>query len=74
MNEKLIIENRTKLPMKEVLSYVKRVVEKGKISKTSKGKQYCFVTIFYNGITVYADKNKKSDRLIVIEEKNHERN
>ena len=32
MNEKLIIENRTKLPMKEVLSYVKRVVEKGEVT------------------------------------------
>jgi len=70
MSEKLIIENRTELPMKEVLSYVKKVVEKGKISKTSKGKQYCFVTVFRDGIIVYADKNKKSDRLIVIKENN----
>jgi len=31
MSEKLIIENRTELPMKEVLNYVKRVVEQGKI-------------------------------------------
>jgi len=68
MSEKLIIENRTNLPMKEVLSYVKTVVEQDKISETSKGKQYCFVTCFPDGITIYADKNKKSDRLIVIKE------
>ena len=58
MSEKLIIENRTKLPMKEVLGYVKVVVEQGKISKTSKGEQYCFVTCFHDSITVYAEKNK----------------
>jgi len=74
MSEKLIIENRTKLSMEEVLSYVKVVVQQGKISETSKGKQYCFVTCFASGITVYAEKNKKSDRLIVIKERNHERN
>ena len=68
MSEKLIIENRTELPMKEVLSYIIAVVEKGKISKTVKGEQYCFVTCFPDGITVYAEKNKKSDKLIVIEE------
>ena len=54
--------------MKEVLGYVRVVVEQGKISETSKGKQYCFVTCFPDGITIYADKNKKSDRLIVIKE------
>ena len=69
MSEKLIIENKTELPMKEVLSYVKTVIEQGKISETAKGKQYCFVTCFPDGITIYADKNKKSDRLIVIKEK-----
>ena len=69
MSEKLIIENRTELSMKEVLGYVRVVVEQGKISKTFKGKQHCFVTCFPNGITVYAEKNKKSDRLIVIKEK-----
>ena len=36
MSEKLIIENRTNLPMKEVLSYVKVVVEQGKIQKLLK--------------------------------------
>jgi len=73
MSEKLIIENRTELSMKEMLGYVKVVVEQGKISETSKGKQYCFVTCFPDGITVYADKNKKSDRLIVFKErKNHD--
>jgi len=72
MSEKLIIENRTELSMEEILNYVMAVVEKGKISKTSKGEQYYFVTCFPNGITVYAEKNRKSDRLIVIKEENND--
>jgi len=32
MSEKLIIKNRTELPMKEVLSYVKAIVEKGEVT------------------------------------------
>ena len=63
--EKLIIENRSNLSMKDALSRARQVVCQGKISKTSKGKQYCFATSWPDGTVVYADKNKKSDRLIV---------
>ena len=66
--EKLIIENRTDLGLLEILGYVGDVINIGKISKTSKGKQYCFITTYKGGIVVYADKNKKSDRLIITKE------
>lgn len=67
--EKLIIENRTKLKMERVLDFVSSVIKQGRISETSKGKQYCFCTWFEESdIVVYADMNKKSDRLIICSE------
>jgi hypothetical protein len=63
--DKLIIENRTEFTIEYVMDFVLRVIKEGKVSKTSKGEQYCFLTSFSNGIVIYADKNKKSDRLIV---------
>ena len=66
--DKLIIENQTDLSLLEILGYVNHVVNMGKISKTSKGEQYCFLTTYRGGIVVYADKNKKSDRLIIRKE------
>jgi len=63
--EKLIIENRTDRPISELLGYIASVLDMGKISETSKGKQYCFATTFKDGIVIFADKNKKSDKLII---------
>ncbi len=63
--DKLIIENRTKIPWYQVIDYVSIIIGAGKTSKTSKGKQYCFATRFEDGVVVYADKNKKSDKLII---------
>ena len=42
--DKIIIENRTDRTMEEALVYVKHVLNGGRVSETSKGKQYCFVT------------------------------
>jgi len=67
MNEKIIIENRSRMDMTDVIFHVRTVMKKGKISKTSKGKQYCFATTFPDRICVYADKNKKSDKFIIID-------
>ena len=69
--EKLIIENRSNLSMEDALIRVKHVVSDGKISKTGKGDQYCFMTTWPDGTYVCADKNKKSDRLIVGFEERH---
>jgi hypothetical protein len=66
MNERIIIENRTDLSMNEVLPYVKRVIAQGRISKN--GTQYCYVTSWWSGLVVYADKNKRSDRFVVVRE------
>lgn len=51
--------------MEDALIRVKHVVSAGKISKTAKGEQYCFMITWPDGVYVCADKNKKSDRLIV---------
>ena len=64
MTERIIVENRTKLPMNEVLPYVGKVIADGRISNNNT--QYCYVNVWQAaGITVCADKNKKSDRFIV---------
>lgn len=39
---------------------VQQVVSEGKISKTSKGEQYCFVSRFADGMLVYADMTDAS--------------
>jgi len=67
MKEKLIIENRTDLPMEVVLEYVGKVLRKGRISND--GKQYCYGVTFSDGIDVFSDLNKKSDRLIITRRK-----
>jgi hypothetical protein len=72
ISEKVIIENRTDQPLWKLLDKIKTVLHGGKISKTSKGEQYCFTTIWADGIYVFADKNKKSDRLIIGYRKEYE--
>jgi hypothetical protein len=63
--EKIIIENRTDMHISQAIALVLEVIKLGKISKTAKGKQYCFATRFTNDLIVVADKNKKSDRFVV---------
>jgi hypothetical protein len=62
---KIIIENRTDMPMEDTLFFVKVAMRGGRVSETSKGKQYCFATVWPDGTAVYADRNKKSDKFIV---------
>ena len=59
--EKIIIENRTTLPMVELLDHVGAVLKQGKVS----GDCYCYVTRFKDGTIVIAEKNKASDRFII---------
>ena len=56
MKDKIIIHNFTDLSDFEVLLYVGVVIERGKVSKTGEGEQYCFVTTFSGGITVYSGR------------------
>jgi hypothetical protein len=61
---KLILENRTDLPMKDFLKLAQEVVSAGRISNNDM--QYCYVTSFtVDGKKYYiaSDLNKKSDKL-----------
>lgn len=60
---KIIIENRTELPLLKVMWYVEAVMKEGLISND--GKQYCYMTTFRDGICVSTDLNKKSHRFVV---------
>jgi len=71
---KIIIENRSNKSMIEAINRVQCVIEKGRISQTSKGKQYSFVTSWQDGIAVYADINKKSDKFIIINQESRQGN
>lgn len=52
------IENENETTIEESLKYALRVIQKGKISETKKGKQFCFHTIFNNKIHVSVTKRK----------------
>ena len=66
MTERIIIENRTTMPMEYVLEHVRQVLAKGRISDDNT--QYCYHTSFANGIGVAAFKNKCSDRFVVFKD------
>ena len=62
---KFIIENNTELSDLETLDLIKKVVGMGKISETSKGKQYCFLAVIeydFKKYRITATKNNKSDK------------
>lgn len=66
MTEKLIIDNRTDLPMKDILLLAFNVVRMGRISGDND--KYCYVTEFEDNVMCIATKNKKSDTLVFIKE------
>lgn len=66
MTEKLIIDNRTDLPMDEVLLMAFSVVRMGRVSGDND--RYCYATRFYNGVVCEATKNKKSDTLVFVKQ------
>jgi len=72
MAEKIIIENRSRFEISEILGHVKYVIDQGRISETSKGKQYCFFSTFNDGIGVITDKNKCSDRFVIVNQKEYD--
>lgn len=55
---KIIVHSDNIVDPCETLEYVQNVIAMGLISNTANGPQYCFVTEFAGGITVYARKNK----------------
>ena len=64
MEEKLIIVNKTDLPMFDVMIMASQVVGLRRIS----GDSYCYATTFDGGIACIAKKNKKSDTLTFIKD------
>jgi len=70
VREKLIIENRTQLTMREILPCVESVIQDGRISGTGHRRQYCYHTVFTlsnstKDLVVSAHLNKRSDRFVV---------
>lgn len=61
MNEKLIIVNKTDLPMTDILSMASQVVSMGR--ESGDGTSYCYITTFHNGTVCFAKRNRKSDTL-----------
>ena len=61
--EKIIIENRTDMLMRDAIYYVKHVISQGRVS--ARKKQYCYVTTWKDGTVVYVHKNKGSDRFVI---------
>ena len=55
---KFIIHNDTELTDLEALERVTNIVRCGKVSETSKGKQYCFLTTYKDGIVIGSNRNK----------------
>lgn len=69
---KLIITNKSDLPMHRCLEICAQIVREGRIS--AEGKQYCGATRFYVDGTrymVYSDLNKCSDRFTIYKEVNN---
>lgn len=61
----IIINKREGVTDEEALYYVSHVVRQGKISDN--GNCYCYVTKFYDGVVVLAEK-KKADVFTVYKE------
>ena len=66
---RLIIDNQTEMTDGDVLKYVIHIVHKGKISNS--GKQYCYATVFNDGVVVASILNKSSERLLIYREQKH---
>ena len=63
---KLIIDNRSKTSDNRVLILVQRVMDMGRISDNDTA--YCACTNFiFTKCTIYASKNKQSDRFLILD-------
>ena len=65
---RIIIENRSWLPMTDAVYNAWQVMRLGRISKTSAGDQYCFATVFNDGTVGYASRNKASDKITIADD------
>ena len=60
LRDKIIIHNYSDLSDYEVMLYVASVIDQGKVSKTSKGEQYCFVTTYKSGIVISSGRKNNT--------------
>ena len=70
MKDKIIIHNHTDLSDYEIILYVGAVIDQGKISKTSEGEQYSFITKFKNGIVVSSGRKNNTYTFYIEKENN----
>lgn len=56
MSKFIIYNNYDSIGDYEAVSFIRAVISEGKVSETSRGKQYCFATRFKNGVVVTCDK------------------
>lgn len=56
MSKFIIYNNDDSIGDYEAVSFIRAVISEGKVSKTSKGKQYCFATRFKSDVVVTCNK------------------
>ncbi len=64
--EKIIIKINDGVPNARAMRAALAVVEDGRISTTSYGPQYCFHTVFKDGVTVGVRKSKSGTEVFYI--------
>jgi len=63
MKRRIIITyNDNEIIPEIALSYVKKVIEKGKISKIKNIPQYCFFTVFESGMCISCREKYRGDK------------
>lgn len=64
--EKIIIENRSKESLQDAILATLDLVKMGRISNNNT--QYCYVARCKNKTVIFAYKNKKSDRFVIMDD------
>lgn len=72
LTDKIIIHNYSDLSDYDMMLYIASVIGKGKISQTSQGEQYCFVTTFKKGITISSGRKNNTYTFFVERRKTNE--
>lgn len=68
-NQKKLIIRYEDVSELEALKYAKRVIDEGRVSHNSMGKQFCYATRFADGINVAAFKpSSRTDTLVIYKE------
>ena len=61
---RLIIVNRSDLPMTEAMDWIARIMDRGRIS--NEGKQYCYAVRLPSGHVICSDLTKTGDKFTVL--------